>query len=73
MADIVQSDIADNFRVTITNGRGLEVLSLMIRAERRYIIASRDGTVTPEKLTREDLSWSKKTIIEIVREMPSKN
>ncbi|HCI4806725.1 TPA: hypothetical protein NPB45_003618 [Salmonella enterica subsp. enterica serovar Typhimurium] len=73
MADIVQSDLADNFRVTITNGRGLEVLSFRIRAEERYIITSRDGAVTPRKLSRDDLYCSKETIMEVVREMASKN
>ncbi|EAS2833718.1 hypothetical protein AV553_22660 [Salmonella enterica] len=73
MADIAQSDLADNFRVIITDRKGLEVLSFRIRAEERYIISNRVGAVTSRKLSRDDLYWSKETIMEVVREMTSGN
>ena len=73
MADIAQSDLADNFRVTITDGKGREVLSFGIKTDDRFIISNRDGAVITRKLSRDDLYWSKDTIMEVVREMASKN
>lgn len=73
MADIAQSDLADNFRVTITDGKGREIQSFVIRTDERFIISNRDGAVTTRKLSRDDLYWSKETIMEVVREMTPGN
>ena len=64
MEGVVQSDL----RVTITDGKGRELLSFKLGAEERYIIS-----ITHRKLSRDDRYWSKETIMEVVREMASKN
>ncbi|WP_339028855.1 hypothetical protein [Salmonella enterica] len=67
MADIVQSDLADNFRVTITDAKGIELLSFRLASGDRYILSTQNGSVTNRKLSRDDLYWSKDTIMEVVR------
>nr|DAL37580.1 MAG TPA_asm: hypothetical protein [Caudoviricetes sp.] len=42
-------------------------------AEERYIISTNDSSITHRKLSRDDRYWSKETIMEVVREMTSKN
>ncbi|ELV3389697.1 hypothetical protein SGI62_003600 [Enterobacter hormaechei] len=60
-------------RVTITDGKGRELLSFKLGAEERYIISTKDSSITHRKLSRDDRYWSKETIMEVVREMASKN
>ncbi|HBY1597011.1 hypothetical protein DWA36_21175 [Klebsiella pneumoniae] len=69
MEGVVQSDL----RVTITDGKGRELMSFMMGAEERYIISTYDSYITHRKLSRDDRYWSKETIMEVVREMASKN
>lgn len=73
MADVAQSDLVDNLRVTITDGKGRELLSFRLATEERYIISTKGGSVTHRKLCRDDRYWSKETIMEVIREMTSKN
>lgn len=69
MEGVAQSDL----RVTITDGKGKELLTFRMRAEERYIICTNDSSITHRKLSRDDRYWSKETIMEVVREMASKN
>ncbi|VGJ55482.1 Uncharacterised protein [Klebsiella pneumoniae] len=48
-------------------------MSFMMGAEERYIISTYDSYITHRKLSRDDRYWSKETIMEVVREMASKN
>jgi len=73
VADEAQSDLADNLRVTITDGKGRELLSFRVATEDRYIISTKDGSVTYRMLCKNDCYWSKETIMEVVREMTSKH
>jgi len=73
VADEAQSDLADNLRVTITDGKGRELLSFRVATEERYIISTKAGSVTNRRLGKDDRYWSKETIMEVVREMTSKN
>ena len=73
MADVAQLALADNFRVTITDEKGSEVMSFRLRKEERYIISTKSGSVSYRKLTSDDLYWSKETLLDVVREMTSKN
>jgi hypothetical protein len=66
---VAQSDL----RVTITDGKGKELLSFRMGSEERYIISTKNSSLTHRKLSREDRYWSKETIMEVVREMASKN
>jgi len=66
---VAQSDL----RVTITDGKGRELLTFRMGAEERYIISTNDNSITHRKLSRDDRYWSKETIMEVVREMASKN
>jgi len=59
--------------VTITDGKGRELLTFRMGAEERYIISTNDNSITHRKLSRDDRYWSKETIMEVVREMASKN
>lgn len=58
MEGVVQSDL----RVTITDGKGRELLSFKLGAEERYIISTKDCSITHRKLSRDDHYWSKETI-----------
>ena len=69
MEGVAQSDL----RVTITDGKGRELMSFRMGAEERYIISTNDSSITHRKLSRDDRYWSKETIMEVVREMASKN
>ncbi|TKK20226.1 hypothetical protein EcCFBP13530_06645 [Enterobacter cancerogenus] len=69
MGGVAQSDL----RVTITDGKGKELLTFRMGAEERYIISTNDNSITHRKLSRDDRYWSKETIMEVVREMASKN
>lgn len=69
MEDVAQSDL----RVTITDGKGKELLTFSMGADERYIISTNDSSITHRKLSRDDRYWSKETIMEVVREMASKN
>lgn len=69
MGGVAQSDV----RVTITDGKGRELLSFKLGAEERYIISNNDNSINHRKLSRDDRYWSKETIMEVVREMASKN
>ena len=73
MADVAQSNLADNLRVIITDGKGRELLSFGLAADERYILSAKAGSVTNRKLSRDELYWSKETIMDVVREMTSKN
>ncbi|EAR2255226.1 hypothetical protein EIM76_09075 [Salmonella enterica] len=73
MAEGVLSDLADNLRVTITDAMGIELLSFRLASGDRYILSTQNGSVTNRKLSRDDLYWSKDTIMEVVREMGSNN
>jgi len=59
--------------VTITDGKGKELLTFKMGAEERYLISTNDNSITNRKLSRDDRYWSKETIMEVVREMASKN
>lgn len=69
MGGVAQSDL----RVTITDGKGKELLTFKMGAEERYIISTNENSITNRKLSRDDRYWSKETIMEVVREMASKN
>lgn len=73
VAEGVLSDLADNLRVTITDAKGIELLSFRLASGDRYILSTQNGSVTNRKLSRDDLYWSKDTIMEVVREMGSNN
>ncbi|ERN92122.1 hypothetical protein SETK1288_00430, partial [Salmonella enterica subsp. enterica serovar Typhimurium str. CDC_2009K1288] len=53
--------------------RELELLSFRLASGDRYILSTQNGSVTNRKLSRDDLYWSKDTIMEVVREMGSNN
>ncbi|EJL0915319.1 hypothetical protein NQI51_002306 [Salmonella enterica] len=69
MAEGVLSDLADNLRVTITDAKGIELLSFRLASGDRYILSTQNGSVTNRKLSRDDLYW----FMEVVREMGSNN
>lgn len=73
MAEVALSDLADNLRVTITDAKGRELLSFRLASGERYILSTKNGSVTNRKLSRDDLYWSKDTIMEVVRELASNN
>jgi len=73
VADVAQLALADNFRVTITDEKGSEVMSFGLKKEDRYIISTKNGSVTYRKLTSDDYYWSKETLLEVVSEMISKD
>lgn len=69
MGVVAQSDL----RVTITDGKGKELLSFRMGSEERFIISTKNSSLTHRKLSRGDRYWSKETVMEVVREMTSKN
>ncbi|ECJ2594769.1 hypothetical protein FNZ16_08975 [Salmonella enterica] len=69
MESVAQSDL----RVTITDGKGRELLSFKVGPEERYIISTNDSSITHRKLSRDERYWSQETLMEVVREMTSKN
>jgi len=73
VADVAQSHLADNLRVIITDGKGRELLSFRLAMDERYIISTQGSYLTHRKLLKDDRYWSKETIMEVVREMTSKN
>ncbi|BCZ53601.1 hypothetical protein SL264_30070 [Enterobacter cloacae] len=52
MEGVVQSDL----RVTITDGKGRELLSFKLGAEERYIISTKDRSITHRKLRKVRIS-----------------
>ncbi|EJU7198275.1 hypothetical protein N5H80_003139 [Salmonella enterica] len=78
LASVGQKPVADAIGIdesTISRwkGKGIELLSFRLASGDRYILSTQNGSVTNRKLSRDDLYWSKDTIMEVVREMGSNN
>jgi hypothetical protein len=69
----IDSAPAGDFRATITDASGREVLSFDLVASDRFILSSSDGKVLSRKLCKDDHYWSRATLLEVVREMTAKN
>ncbi|MEZ2586196.1 hypothetical protein ACBQ10_16690 [Kluyvera intermedia] len=69
----IDSAPTGDFRATITDASGREVLSFELSASDRFILSSVGGKILNRKLEKDDHYWSRATLIEVVREMTSKN
>lgn len=69
----IDSTPTGDFRATITDASGREVLSFNLSDSDRYILCSDSGAVTNRKLDKGDQYWSRATLIEVIREMTPKN
>lgn len=69
----IDSAPTGDFRATITDANGREVLSFDLAACDRFILSSVGGEILSRKLCKDDLYWSKATLAEVIKEMTSKN
>lgn len=69
MGVVAQSDL----HVTITDGKGKELMSFKMGSDERYIISAKNSSLNYRKLSKDEHYWSKETIMEVVKEMASKN
>ncbi|WP_240782910.1 hypothetical protein [Escherichia sp. E1130] len=68
----IYSDLTGEFRATITDACGREVLSFNLVSFDRFILSSVGGEILSRKLNKDDLYWSKATLAEVIKEMMSK-
>lgn len=69
----IDSTPTGDFRATITDAGGREILSFELTASDRFILSLSDGKVLIRKLNKDDHYWSRATLLEVVREMTAKN
>lgn len=69
----IDSAPTGDFRATITDASGREILSFNLAASDRYILSSDGEKILNRKLDKGDQYWSRATLIEVIREMTAKN
>ncbi|MCI7949281.1 hypothetical protein GOY59_01975 [Klebsiella pneumoniae] len=63
----------EDLNATITDSSGREVMSFKLGKNDRFLLALACGELTNRKLTLDEHFWSKETLLEVIREMASKN